>query len=172
MTLNRHTLWMTVVVAAVALCTPAVVVARQPCWRPPVQAPVIDGFREPACRWCPGNRGLEYGTTDGDRVTAVATGVVVFSGSVAGTRYVVVEIADGLRLTYGNLTGELPGRGAAVVAGAAIGSAAGHFHFGVRDGDRYIDPAPMIGELLGVPRLVPVDGTPRPPSPPPTLTCG
>ena len=32
------------------------------CWRPPVPAPVVDPFREPACRWCRGNRGIDYGT--------------------------------------------------------------------------------------------------------------
>ena len=34
---------------------------------------------------------------------AVASGEVTFSGTVAGTRYVVVRHADGLRVTYGNL---------------------------------------------------------------------
>jgi len=157
--------------AALFVAVPSVVAAPGHCWRRPVAAAVVDDFREPACRWCPGNRGLEYGTAAGDQVSAVATGVVVFSGSVAGTRYVVVELADGLRITYGNLTGPLPTTDAVVVAGSVVGSAAGHLHFGVREGDRYVDPAPMIGELRGVPRLIPVDGTPRLPAPPPMLTC-
>ena len=43
-----------------------------PCWVPPVEAPVTDPFRAPRCEWCPGNRGIEYGPTAGQVVTAVA----------------------------------------------------------------------------------------------------
>ena len=68
-------------------------------------APVADPFREPACAWCPGNRGIEYGTGAGRRSCGRRRpATVTFAGVVAGTRYVVVDHADGrLRATYGNL---------------------------------------------------------------------
>jgi murein DD-endopeptidase MepM/ murein hydrolase activator NlpD len=156
------------VFAALAVCSPAI---AAPCWSPPVTAIVVDPFREPACPWCPGNRGIEYGTTAGDAVLAVASGEVAFSGSVAGTRYVVVRHADGLRVTYGNLADTTLATGDRVARSAVVGHTAGRFHLGVRDGERYIDPAPMIGELRGVVRLIPSDGSEPAPAPPPRLTC-
>ena len=47
----------------------------------------------------------------------------------------------------------------------------GHLHLGVRQGDDYLDPEPMLGETVGVPRLVPTDGGPAAPAPPTTLRC-
>jgi murein DD-endopeptidase MepM/ murein hydrolase activator NlpD len=141
------------------------------CLLPPVTAPVADPFREPACQWCPGNRGIEYAVAAGTPVRAAATGTVTFSGSVAGTFYVVVRHADGLRATYGRLTGSHLGVGDVVVAGAIVGTAAGGFHFGLRDGDRYIDPAPFVGRLVERVRLVPTDGSAPRPAPPPRIEC-
>lgn len=142
------------------------------CWLPPVDAPVVDPFRPPACTWCAGNRGLEYGTPSGTIVRAVAAGEVTFSGTVAGERYVVVRHADGRRATYGGLESSSLRTGDAVVAGVSVGLTAGHLHFGLRDGDTYVDPAPFLGRLVGRPRLVPDDGTAARPAPPPRLRCG
>jgi murein DD-endopeptidase MepM/ murein hydrolase activator NlpD len=155
----------------IALGVGASVASAGVCWRPPVTARVTDPFREPACRWCPGNRGLEYGTRPGDAVRAVAAGHVTFSGTVAGRSYVVIQHGHGLRATYGNLDDRAFGVGDAVAAGALIGHTAGAFHFGVRDGERYVDPAPLIGRVVGVVRLVPVDGSAAPPSGAPRLVC-
>lgn len=71
------------------------------CWREPVIGVVVDPFRPPPCPWCAGNRGLEYRTAPGGRVRSVAAGTVAFSGAVAGTRYVVVTLASGWKVTYG-----------------------------------------------------------------------
>jgi murein DD-endopeptidase MepM/ murein hydrolase activator NlpD len=142
------------------------------CWLPPVRAAVADPFREPLCRWCPGNRGIEYAANAGDAVTAVATGHVTFSGTVAGRTYVVVQHADGRRATYGNLADRLYAQGDVIAAGALVGHAAGAFHFGLRAGERYVDPAPFIGRLVGVTRLVPADGVTAAPPAPPRLVCG
>jgi murein DD-endopeptidase MepM/ murein hydrolase activator NlpD len=147
-------------------------VRAAPCWRPPVAAPVSDPFREPSCRWCPGNRGIEYATRPGDVVTAVTAGHVTFSGSVAGRVYIVVRHADGTRATYGNLSDRLHAHDDVIAAGAVVGHAASAFHFGLRVGDRYVDPAPYIGRVAGVVRLVPADGSAAPPAGPPRLVCG
>jgi murein DD-endopeptidase MepM/ murein hydrolase activator NlpD len=141
------------------------------CWRPPVSSPVADPFREPLCRWCPGNRGIEYATAAGDRIIAVTAGKVSFSGTVAGRTYVVIRHADGKRATYGNLVDRLYAQGDVIATGAVVGHAADAFHFGLREGERYIDPAPFIGRLAGVVRLVPADGTAAAPAGPPRLVC-
>jgi murein DD-endopeptidase MepM/ murein hydrolase activator NlpD len=141
------------------------------CWLPPVDAQVIDPFRQPQCIWCPGNRGLEYGTGAGATVRSVAAGYVTFSGSVAGTPYVVVRHVDGRRATYGGVTGARWRQGDLVVARAVIGVTTGDLHFGLREGDRYLDPAPHVGELVHRARLIPVDSRLARPAPAPRLRC-
>ena len=76
------------------------------CFPPPVEATVAVAYREPACRYCAGHRGIDFDSRPGDSVRAVAAGEVTFAGSVAGTRYVVVAQADGLRATYGGVTAD------------------------------------------------------------------
>lgn len=154
-----------------SLTVAPIAAAGDGCWHPPVAAPVSDPFRGPACRWCPGNRGIEYATDAGALVRAVAAGTVTFAGRVAGTLFVVVRHADGRRATYANLSDHGLDEGDVVVAGAVLGHTAGRFHFGLRDGERYIDPQPMIGQWRGVTRLVPSDGSEPAPAPAPRLVC-
>ena len=147
-----------------------------PCWLPPVDGTIADPFRSPPCRWCAGNRGIEYRVRPGSPVRAVAGGEVTFAGSVVGRLYVVVRHADGRRVTYGLLDERAVSRGDRVVRGQTIGSTTGAFHLGVRLGDgtrpdAYVDPAPFLGELRGRPRLVPIDGSPARPAPTPVLRC-
>ena len=159
--------------AVIALATwfPAGEARAASCWLPPVAAPVSDPFRAPACRWCPGNRGVEFASRVGDRVRAVATGRVVFAGRVAGVVYVVVRLADGRRVTYGNLLGEAFDVGDVVIRRQSIGRAAGSFHLGLREGDRYVDPGPFLGRLRYRARLIPIDGTQPIPAAAPRLVC-
>lgn len=142
-----------------AMASSGAVIGAPPCWRPPVSAPVVDPYREPACRWCPGNRGLEYDTRVGAPVRAVAAGDVTFAGTVAGRRYVVVEHHGGWRTTYGDLVARMVERGDRVVARSIVGIADTTFHFGLRDRLGYRDPAPFLGRLTSPPRLVPLDGS-------------
>lgn len=158
-------------VLALGIAVTPSTVAQADCWAPPVVAPVTDPFRPPACRWCPGNRGIEYDTRPGQLVRAVATGRVSFAGSVAGTTYVVIEHRDGRRVTYGGLAARRHDRGDVVLRGQVVGTTAGTFHLGLRIGERYVDPAPWIGRYVGRPRLVPSDGSPAAPAPPPRLRC-
>ena len=101
----------------------------------------------------------------GDAVTAVTAGEVTFSGTVAGRTYVVIRHADGKRATSATCPiGST--RGDPVVAtGAVVGHAAGALPLRLRDGERYVDPAPFIGHLAGVVRLVPADGSAAPAPP-------
>lgn len=141
------------------------------CYQPPVTAAIVDPFRAPACFYCPGNRGLEYEPAVGSRVVAAAPGVVGFSGLVAGVRYLVVDQTDGRTATYGRLASAVVTFGAVVLAGQPLGTTTARFYFGLREGDRYIDPAPFLGVLRYRPRLIPVDGSPPRRAPPPTLRC-
>lgn len=145
--------------------------AADTCWRPPVAGVVVDPFREPTCPWCPGNRGLEYSTATAAPVVAVETGRVTFAGSIAGVTYVVVRHRDGRRVTYGGLTERRHAEGDLVLRGQLVGATGPTFHFGVRLGDRYVDPAPLIGKWVGRARLVPTDGSASPPAPAPVLRC-
>ncbi len=152
------------VLAALALLVPS-------CYQPPVNSSIVDPFRSPACTYCPGNRGLEYQPAAGTRVVAAATGVVGFSGVVAGVRYLVVDQTDGRKATYGRLASVLVAVGATVRAGEPLGTTTARFFFGLRQGDRYVDPAPFLGVVRYRPRLVPVDGSAPRRAPPPTLRC-
>lgn len=142
-----------------------------PCWRPPVMGVIVDAYREPACVWCPGNRGIEYSVADDTPVRSVATGTVAFSDVVAGIRYVVVRLPNGWRLTYGRLGTAEVELGDVIVVGSVVGTASGEFMFGLRIGDDYADPAPWLGSVVGRARLIPVDGSPARPAPPSQLRC-
>lgn len=142
-----------------------------PCWQPPVTGIVVDPFREPACPYCAGNRGIEYRVGHRAIVRAVASGIVTYAGVIAGTRYVVVRHANGWRTTYGELSASRLDAGDVVLAGRSVGVASATVHFGVRAGGHYLDPAPFLGRLVARPRLVPTDGTPPRPAPPATWRC-
>lgn len=180
---GTHTVARAVAVALVAAAVPSVADAA-PCWPPPVEAPVVDPYRPPACPWCPGNRGISYGTAPGAVVRAVAAGRVTFAGDVAGTVYVVVQLANGWRVTYGNLTSPAVAAGDAVVVGMVVGRTAGAFHFGLREragsghgsGDPsgenvYLDPTPYLGVWRYRARLIPLDGSAGGVPPAPVLRC-
>ncbi len=115
----------------------------------PVDAEIVDPYRPPPCVWCPGNRGVEYGTAAGVPVRAVRSGYVSFVGRVAGIGYVVVDIGAGLRVTYGSVTPGPLRRGDPVRAGSVIGITEGPLHLGVRRSTSYVDPA-----ILWAPRTV------------------
>jgi len=134
------------------------------CLAPPVEVPIVDPFRPPTCVWCPGNRGIEFGPTLGHDVLAASAGTVSFSGRVAGVLYVVLQHPDGTRTTYGGLLATERWRGEHVALGETVGTGGFTLHFGLRRGDDYLDPTPMLGRLARRARLVPVDGTPARPA--------
>ena len=142
-----------------------------PCWQPPVTGPIIGPFRAPPCRYCAGHRGIDFQTGAASAVRPVAAGRVTFSGPVAGTSYVVVEHANGWKVTYGELSGVRVRRGASVARGAVLGTANGRFYFGLRANGRYRDSEPYLGHLVGRPRLVPIDGTARRRGPTSVWSC-
>ena len=134
--------------------------ARADGYRPPVDAPVVDGFRLPDGQYGPGNRGLEYATTPGTPVRAIGPGLVVWAGTVAGNLAVTVLHPDGLRSSYSYLAEALVKVGARVSTGTRIGTAGERLQLGVRVGGAYLDPATLF-TTLGV-HLVPLDDGPPP----------
>ncbi len=141
------------------------------CWLPPVPAPVVEGFAAPACPWCAGHRGVEFGPTTGRPVRAVAGGVVGFAGVVAGVRYVSVDHADGLRATYGWLSSISVTAGQAISTGDVVGTGGPRLMFTLRRDGAYLDPAAFLGHLVRRPWLVPTHGEPGRPPPPAELRC-
>lgn len=100
-------------------------------------------------------------------VRAAASGIVTFSGVVAGNRTVTVDHGGGLKTSYSYLDGIWRGRGAFVGRGDAVGTAGllhgegpEGVHFSVRIDGIYRDPAGMFGcrsfELPAALRLVTV----------------
>ncbi|HJV08855.1 MAG TPA: peptidoglycan DD-metalloendopeptidase family protein [Acidimicrobiales bacterium] len=114
-------------------------------YRPPVDAPIVDPFRPADPNWTAGNRGLEYATTPGTLVGAAAAGEVVFAGPVGDGLHVVVLHDDGLRTSYSFLALVAVKRGDRVVQGQTVGTTQDRFHFGVRAGEAYLDPALLFG---------------------------
>jgi hypothetical protein len=60
---------------------------------------------------------------------------------------------------------------ARVVERTRVGIASREFYFGLRVGERYVDPAPYLGRLVGRPRLIPMDATLARRAPEPRLVC-
>ncbi len=164
--MRHHRCAAAAVVLLVALLLPSAGVAAASDgpvdYRPPVDAPVVDGFRPPTTRWGPGNRGLEYATAPGTPVRAAADGTVVFAGPVAGALHVTVEHADGVRTSYSYLATLQVRRGQRVRQGQQLATSGDRLHVGARVDGVYVDPALLFaGRLRLHVRLVPHDDPAR-----------
>jgi murein DD-endopeptidase MepM/ murein hydrolase activator NlpD len=127
-------------------------------YEPPLPGPITEHFDPPECTWCPGNRGIDYATTPGQPVRASERGVVTFAGQVGGDLFVVVTHPDGLRTTSAYLASIAVTVGQTIARGDVLGSAGTSVHFGVRRGDRYLDPELLLAGKLQRAVLVPVSG--------------
>lgn len=124
-------------------------------YRPPVDGPVVDGYRPPESPYGPGNRGLDYATVPGEAVGAAADGEVVFAGRIGPSGHVVVLHADGIRTSYSFLDSVGVARGQRVVGGQAVGTSGPVLHFGARAGEDYIDPGLLLASGPAQVHLVP-----------------
>lgn len=122
---------------------------------------VSRGFEPPARRWLPGHRGVDLASEPGALVLAAGSGLVTFADAIAGTGVVSVTHAGELRTTYQPVTPTVAA-GDMVAAGDPIGLLeAGHagctafacLHWGLRQGEFYLDPLSLLG--LGQVRLLP-----------------
>ncbi|MCX6527283.1 MAG: hypothetical protein NTU52_04750 [Actinobacteria bacterium] len=132
-------------VAAIALCVPNLLA--------PVSGHLVQSFRAPPCEYCAGHRGWEIGFEGAQVVRAAITGAVTFSGTVAGTQFVVQDIGCGLRLTYGRVSDRTNSRGMTIMTGDllrkgdSLGHGVGMLYLGVRRGRQALDPTPFFGRV-------------------------
>jgi len=158
------------VVAAAVVVTASPAAAEPPgpgSWLLPVDGPVTRLFVQPAGPYGAGHRGVDFAVPVGTVVRAAQGGSVTFAGTVAGTLHVVVGHEGGLRTSYSFLAradvavGDRVSRGDPV--GVTGGTGDGHgpdvFHFGLRVGERYVDPMQLFRptDLAELVRLVPHD---------------
>lgn len=129
------------------------------------------GFEPPSADWLAGHRGVDLAGQPGQWVRSALDGQVGFVGVVGG-KPVVTVLHGGRRTTYEPVEGTVE-RGEAVGAGDPIGrlvTRAGHcfpdtcLHWGLRDGDTYLDPLSLVGSATV--RLLPLwRAEPAPPRP-------
>jgi murein DD-endopeptidase MepM/ murein hydrolase activator NlpD len=129
----------------------------------------VDGVPRPVRRfdppprpWLAGHRGVDLLAPAAATIRAAGAGTVLFAGMVADRPVVTVGHADGLRTTHEPVQPAVT-VGTVVPAGAPLGTllpghagcpAAACLHWGLRQGDDYLDPLALLG--LGRVRLLPV----------------
>jgi hypothetical protein len=132
------------------------------------QVTVVRGFDPPTLRWLPGHRGVDLAAALDSLVRAAGSGVVRFAGPVVDRGVISIDHPGGLRTTYEPVLPTVVA-GDRVAAGDPIGVLApGHrgcpadacLHWGLRQGELYLDPLALLG--LGRARLLPV--SPRVPA--------
>ena len=125
---------------------------------------VLELARIPVHDWLPGHRGVDLAAEPGTVVVAPAAGTVTFAGVVVDRAVVAVTHADGARSSLEPVDATVE-EGALVVAGQPLGTVSetpGHcapaacVHWGVRVGERYIDPLDVL-DGFGPVRLLPRD---------------
>ena len=142
---------------------------RVPALWMPVTGSVVRGFDARAGPYGPGHRGIDISAPVGATVRAPAAGRVEFAGPVAGTIWVSLLVAPGVRVTLGPLldpvtADRVPSRaplgrvgpghraGSADGAGSTEGAGSGfgaRLHLSVRVDGVYVDP---LAYLIDRPR--------------------
>nr|WP_297425540.1 M23 family metallopeptidase [uncultured Actinotalea sp.] len=120
---------------------------------------LLRAFAAPSVRWGPGHRGVDLAADVGAPVRAPADGVVVVARRVVERDVLTVLHADGLRSSLEPVDADVavgtPVRAGQVVGRLATGGhCAGCLHWGVRDGERYVDPLGLLDGDVVV-RLLP-----------------
>lgn len=129
----------------------------RPRWEWPLspRPTVVGAYRPPAQRWLSGHRGVDLAAAPGQEVRSPAAGTVSFSGTVVDRGVITVTTADGRRISMEPVAQQLP-RGTRVSAGQRIAvrdEQAVHepcgtcLHWGVREGEEYVNPLLFVGDL-------------------------
>jgi murein DD-endopeptidase MepM/ murein hydrolase activator NlpD len=140
-----------VLAALLAAPGPAAAATSEPALRP-VRGPIVRRFEAPGTPYGPGHRGVDLAVPVGTPVVAARAGVVAFAGQVGRDLFVSVDHPDGLRTTYSFLAAVWVRKGQAVARGQVLGASGPghpgatepHLHFGVRFGEAYLDPEPIL----------------------------
>jgi len=116
-------------------------------WTRPVDGPVVRPFVAPISRFGPGHRGVDFAAKPGTPVRASGPGIVVFAGTIAHERYVVILHRGNLRTSYSYLRTIKVRRGERVREGQIIATTGRRFlHFGLRHGFDYEDPMTLFAK--------------------------
>jgi murein DD-endopeptidase MepM/ murein hydrolase activator NlpD len=129
---------------------------------------VITRFDLPDVPWGAGHRGVDLQGSPGATVVAAADGTVTLAGVLAGRGVVVVDHGV-VRTTYEPVAatvavGEVVSRGQPIgrlLAGHASCPGSTCLHWGLREGDTYLDPLLLLGATI---RLLPASATPLGPT--------
>ena len=147
--------------------TAAAGVAARPSWRWPLapRPPVLRGFDPPPKPWLSGHRGVDLDFTAGTQVVSPAAGSVSFVGVVVDRPVITIDHGGGLRSSFEPVESTLVA-GSTVAAGQVIGTAVpGHcpaaqcLHWGVREGEDYVNPLQFVLDLRPS-ILLPLPGPP------------
>ena len=134
-------------------------------WHRPVDGAVVRPFEQPSSVYGAGHRGVDFAAAPGTPVRAANDGIVTFAGAVAGTLHVTSRTAPRCArrtrsCSRSRSTTARPSR-AATSSGLSGGTDDDHagtvLHFGLRVGDRYVDPMLLFrpDDLTKLVRLVP-----------------
>ncbi|KSU72715.1 Peptidase family M23 [Pseudarthrobacter enclensis] len=127
-----------------------------PSWRWPLapRPPVVRSFDPPPKPWLSGHRGVDLGMPGSETaVLSPTAGTVSFVGVVVDRPVITIDHGGGLRSSFEPVESSLAA-GSTVAAGQTIGTALpGHcpdpgcVHWGVRQGDDYVNPLQFILDL-------------------------
>jgi murein DD-endopeptidase MepM/ murein hydrolase activator NlpD len=133
---------------------------RVPALWMPVQGAVVRGFDARDGPYGPGHRGIDIAAPEGTTARAPAAGKVAFAGPVAGTTWVSLLVAPGVRVTLGPLLDPTAAR--RVRLGDPLGRVGpGHrvggvtLHLSARVDGVYVDPLAYLVDRPR-PRLAPL----------------
>ncbi|MFJ1597118.1 M23 family metallopeptidase [Streptomyces sp. NPDC088261] len=150
---------------------PGAVLPRPGAVWPVSPASVLRGWDPPATLYGPGHRGVDLAAAPGTAVRAAAAGRVLYAGQVAGRGVVSITLSrtgdPPLRITYEPVD-PLVAKGDEVEAGEVVARrswssspCAGCVHWGLRQGDRYLNPVSLLPPSAlrrPPPRLLPTTG--------------
>ncbi|MBT2565720.1 M23 family metallopeptidase [Arthrobacter sp. ISL-85] len=142
-------------------------VGARPSWQWPLapRPPVLRGFDPPPKPWLSGHRGVDLDFAGGTQVVSPASGTVSFVGVVVDRPVITIDHGGGLRSSFEPVESTLK-VGAAVAGGGVIGTvlpghcpAAQCLHWGVREGENYVNPLQFVLDLRPS-ILLPLSGPP------------
>jgi murein DD-endopeptidase MepM/ murein hydrolase activator NlpD len=122
-------------------------------YRWPVHGQVIRPYEEPANPFSAGHRGIDIAAPFGTVIRAPADGTVSFAGPVAGSLFISIDHAGGIRTSYSWVSAIAVKKDQAVATDDVIGrtgqghpgSDGPHLHFSARLNGTYIDPMLLLG---------------------------
>ncbi len=122
-------------------------------YRAPVPGPVrlLQAFVAPPQPWSSGHRGIDLAVDEGGTVLAPAAGAVTVAGRVVDRGVVTIAHPDGRRSSLEPVSASVV-VGQEVGAGDPVGTLADErshcspvcLHWGVREGDDYVDPLALL----------------------------